>query len=291
MLKVVGNAAWFAAFAFVVAMIAGMAIQGSLQKSPPNEYEQPTKTEQRQRQNNVVVVDHNASDENNKGKNKRQWYDNSTDWLLVLFNGLLVVATIALFISAERGVDAAKRSAEAADRSAQIAENGLSKLQRAFITINRIFYLSHLGDDGTVWWSAHLDWQNSGNSPARKVRPFFTRYFEDNDIPAAYKFAVPSGRPELFVGPHAGMQSGGFGITADEFKMVREGKKFLYIWGQIDYRDIFDGTPDHVTKFLIQVKDFRGDVTKVWDDKTNVIEVLMDTPGRHNCADEDCPPE
>ena len=186
---------------------------------------------------------------------------------------------------------ATDRLAAASARSAEVAENSLIKLQRAFLSISRIRYLSHLGDDGKVWWSIHVDWQNSGNSPAKKAQFFTTKYSDDKDIPTTFKFAVPSDRPELFIGPHAGMTTGDLGIAADELMAAQERRKFLYIWGRVDYRDIFDGTPDHVTKFLVQIKGFRGDVTKVWDEKTNFVEFIMDTVGRHNCADEDCSPD
>jgi hypothetical protein len=58
------------------------------------------------------------------------------------------------------------------------------------------------------------------------------------------------------------MTTGDLGIAADELMAAQERRKFLYIWGRVDYRDIFDETPDHVTKFLVQIKGFRGDVTK-----------------------------
>ena len=57
------------------------------------------------------------------------WYDHITDGLIALFNGLLVLATIALFISAEKSADAAKKSAE-------IAERALIAGQRAFISVS-----------------------------------------------------------------------------------------------------------------------------------------------------------
>jgi hypothetical protein len=63
---------------------------------------------------------------------------------------------------------ATDKLAASSARSAEVAENSLIKLQRAFLSISRIRYLSHLGDDGKVWWSIHVDWQNSGNSPAKK---------------------------------------------------------------------------------------------------------------------------
>lgn len=116
-----------------------------------------------------------------------------------------------------------------------------------------------------------------------------SRYFEDVDLPSDFDFAVPDDRPSVFMGPQSTMSSSGLALTADELMAVRENKKFLYFWGRVDYRDIFDGTPDHVTKFSLHIRDFRGDPAKAWDDKTNIVELVANaSPSRHNCADEGC---
>jgi hypothetical protein len=200
-----------------------------------------------------------------------------------------VLATIALFVSGEKSVDAARRSARAANRSAQIAEDSIVKLQRAFVTFRGVQFLSHTDTEGKVWWSLHFNWFNSGASPAKRVKFFAARYFEDVDIPADFKFEIPTDRPTNFMGPQSPMQTTGLAVTVDDLLAVRENKKFLYFWGRADYRDIFDESPDHVTKFSVRVRDFRGDPAKEWDSKSNIVEIIMDnSPARHNCADEDC---
>ncbi len=208
---------------------------------------------------------------------------------LAVFTAFLVLATLLLFVSGERNVDVARQTAEAANRSAKVAEDSLVKLQRAFINYNGLTYLSHKKDDDTVWWSMRFNWINSGASPARKVRFFVGRYFEDADLPVDYPFAVSGDVPEIFMGPRGQMTTAKWFVTAEDLIAVREGKKFLYFWGRADYRDIFDDARDHVTKFSIRIVDFRGDPAKYWDDKTNIVELIPDTtPSRHNCADEDC---
>jgi hypothetical protein len=293
MLKVVQNAAWIAAFAFLVTFVIGMAMTASSQQSPPNNGTQPAKTENRNTPESKTIVNKSTNHDDEKREDKKQWYDtfreHPTDWLLVLFNGLLVCATIALFISGEKVAESAKTSAEAANKSAKVSEDGLLKLQRSFVTFQGMRHLSHIDSDGKVWWSLHFNWFNSGASPARRVRFFVSRYFEDSDLPDDFKFEAPIDRPTNFMGPNSTMQTGGLSVTADDLIAVRENRKFLYFWGRADYRDIFDGSPDHVTKFSMRVRDFRGDPAKAWDDKNNVVEIILDnSPARHNCADEDC---
>jgi flagellar basal body-associated protein FliL len=204
--------------------------------------------------------------------------------VIAAFTAALVLATVLLFFSSEKVADASKKSAE-------VAQESLVKIQRAFLSVNQMRYLSHIDSEGKVWWSFHIDWQNSGGTAALKAKFFTTRYLESVDLPTDFKFPLPVERPEIFVAPRGNIGTGNIGIDAADLIAVREKKKFLYFWGRVDYRDIFDSTPDHVTKFLIQVLDFRGDVTKVWDQQTNIVEIITINPNRHNCADESCPPE
>jgi hypothetical protein len=185
-------------------------------------------------------------------------------------------------------VNATSDLAAAAGRSAKASEDGLLKLQRAFLSLNHIRYLSHVDDEGKVWWSVHMEWLNSGLSPAKKARFFSMKYSEDVAMPSDFSFAAPSGMAEMFVGPKAVISSGGFAVTSDELVGVRDGRKFLSFWGGAKYRDIFDDTPEHETRFLVRVTGYRGDVTRPWDEKSNIVELVMDVEPRHNCADEDC---
>lgn len=206
---------------------------------------------------------------------------------------VLAIATIGLLIAASVQSRDTKSAVRAANRQAKVAEDGLLKLQRAFITFQGIRYLSHRADDGSIWWSIRVNWLNSGASPAKQARFFAFKYFEDRDLPPDFPFAIPAdGTSAQSVGPKVAMETGGdsLQVNASELLDVRAGRKFLYFWGRADYRDIFDGTQDHVTKFSIRVLDFRGDFAKYFDKDTNIVELVQsNTPPRHNCADEDCP--
>lgn len=209
---------------------------------------------------------------------------------ITLFNALIVLFTGALAVSTGFLWWETKKTADAANRSAKIGEDSLLKLQRAFIVFGGWRYLSHESDDGNVWWSLHFNWINAGATPARRVRLHVGRYFEDTDLPAEYLFEVPDDLFENFVGPHAQITTTRWSLTAEDLIAVREGKKFLYFWGVATYHDVFDGTPERMTKFSIQVLGFRGDPSKKWDDRANIVEIIHNNaPSRHNCADGDCP--
>lgn len=72
-----------------------------------------------------------------------------------------------------RSLDIAAQSASTARESADTAKEGLLKLQRAFVTHQGMRHLSHINTDGTVWWSLHFNWQNSGASRHKKCNSIF----------------------------------------------------------------------------------------------------------------------
>jgi hypothetical protein len=211
-----------------------------------------------------------------------------TSWLAYATLAL-VVATFGLGVAAFFQSRDTKASVAEAKRAADIAENSLVKLQRAFVAVQQIRHHSHLDTTkGKIWWSFHIIWENSGASPTRNLRFFVAPYLENVDIPQSFKFDMAqTERPTTFLGPKATLVSGEIHITGDDLVAVQNGTKFLYLWGRADYRDIFEKTPDHVTKFFMRVG-VRGDPTKAWDQTSNIVEMILTSQNRHNCADEDC---
>lgn len=72
-------------------------------------------------------------------------------------------------------------------------------------------------------------------------------------------------------------------VTVDDLEKVRAGQH-LYIYGWATYNDIFDDTPQHITKFCFEVRDLGGDFTTT-NGKWNLWPALCKD---HNCADQEC---
>lgn len=157
------------------------------------------------------------------------WRYTTHDNIIAFGTLAIAVFTWTLWRSSERLWLASDENAKAANRSAKIAEDSLTKLQRAFVNFNGFRYLSHVADDGHVWWSMHFNWINVGISPARKVRFHVSRYFEDVDMPADYPFDTAADRPENFMGPRAEMSTAFGALTADDLTDVRQEKSFCTI--------------------------------------------------------------
>jgi hypothetical protein len=239
----------------------------------------------------VNVVPPSQTKEERKEEAKERHDKAELDRKVTEYTGQLALFTMGLFAATVALVIATIGLVVIGLRQARDGRDAVVKLQRAFVSLEAWRFLSHRDSSGKVWWSFHFfAWKNSGASPAIKAKFDVHRYLEDVDMPRDFKFEVRPDRSEIFVGPQATVGTGNLGVTADELVAVREGKKFLYLWGRVDYRDIFDDTPDHVTKFAFQVLDFRGDVTNEWS-ATNAVEMITRHLNRHNCADESCAPE
>jgi hypothetical protein len=212
-----------------------------------------------------------------------------TKWLAI-FTLFLVLATIALFISGERNVDAARDSSKAAKDSADVAREALVSTNRAFISPKFISTLSHRFDDAKdkYWYSIIPIWENSGNTPTRDMTIYVNSYFEPTPMPPDFRFPpfIGSKKIPIFAGPKATFGGSFIGKTGDELAEVKAGTKFFYMWGEARYRDIFVDTPEHITRFAYQVT-VLGDPTKA-PSPDNVIQMTTTILPRHNCADEEC---
>ncbi len=64
-----------------------------------------------------------------------------------------------------------------------------------------------------------------------------------------------------------------------------DGKQFGYLMGDIRYQDIFEPLTQHLTQFSLLVT-----INKYTETPFSVGDTQLSPVGKHNCADEDCPP-
>jgi hypothetical protein len=172
MLKLLAIAAICSAVVLFASLVGMLALYSS-QHSEPYDQEQPSESESPQSQDRNPAANPTANNSNKESH--QEWYygfvDRPTDWLLVLFNGLLVLATIALFISGERAVgvarisaSAAKESAIAAKQSATTADEVGRAQTRAYVSIKSA-KLVFIGPEANPFTTIVVS--NGGRSPAR----------------------------------------------------------------------------------------------------------------------------
>jgi hypothetical protein len=74
------------------------------------------------------------------------------------------------------------------------------------------------------------------------------------DFPNLWAKNAASRKAVALPGPARGIVRGHtVGVDLDAMRKVIAGTKYLYIWGWAEYRDVFPETPQHVTRFAVQV--------------------------------------
>jgi hypothetical protein len=178
-----------------------------------------------------------------KEKEKANWYntfrERPTDWLLVLFNGLLVASTIALFISAEKSADAAKASAEATQSAVQHAERTAERQLRAYICVLSVLKIPDPHETGT--FGAQITIKNCGQTPAYEYSVSIRLTLTDNPLKEPLL-------PVAFTGIKTtlGPAADGLSIvelprqlTKEELTAIDAGTKAVFVNGEVRFKDAF----------------------------------------------------
>ena len=174
---------------------------------------------------------------------------------LVLATGtvLLAIYTYRLYAETRKAVDD--------------AHTALVDVQRAFVTVDDL-KITSLPKDAIVpeLWEITPILENGGNTNTKDMT-FFPGigWFEINSSPIIASI-VDSGDPDKVdiafeegkkfpasLGPKSSIPMNTYIITKEDAQNIRDGKLLVYILGQAKYRDVFDGTPEHITKFCFRL--------------------------------------
>ena len=143
--------------------------------------------------------------------------------------------------------------------------------------------------DGTIGILYHMAMQNGGNTPAFDVRVRLSDNANLGFRRLPPKFSFPNARlkvpvfsatqkedvtPEI-INPHDLVGGPALPLSQEVLRDVDSGKKFVFFWGNITYRDVFKCA--HKTEFCVQM-------VAVLEDGTPVLATCQ----KHNCADGDC---
>jgi hypothetical protein len=184
-----------------------------------------------------------------------------------------------------------KKAADAASDSSETAKQAMITGQRAYVHHNGFRWFSHLDNaDGTYFWSIRPQWINRGNTPTRKGTVYVHWEFIDHALPDDYLFTMDSTvvLSPANLAPQTPIQSGYLKVEAEDLVRVSKKEKHLYIWGVARYRDVFQDTPEHITKFCVYASEITGNPLEPYDAQKNPLEIVFLAYNRHNCADEEC---
>jgi len=211
-------------------------------------------------------------------------------WQLVLIRESLDDAKIAAD-AAKESADTAKEGSRAARESADTDKFSMVASDRAYVHHSGCRWISHRrgGKNGPVFWRIRPRWINSGNTPPRNLRVYVFYELLDAPLPEAFLF-TPIEHPQILamLPPKGEVEGQWRDFDGADLVAVKEGKKFLYIWGAARYRDVFPGTPERITRFCVYAASITGDPLTPWHEKTNIMHIAFSNYARHNCADEEC---
>lgn len=181
-------------------------------------------------------------------------------------------------------IDSADRAKEMG-RQLDIAQESLTKLQRASAFVPNFEWNWHPDTErpGKFWYHFRPIIENSGNTQTEGMLTNIVFTLRDAVIPPDFGFPPSAESFPAIVPPHGTIKGGTGTLTDDELDQVKAGTRFYYIYGTLTYRDIFDGTPTHTTKFCRQVISILGDVMSP---NTAPVEMFFAiVHAHHNTAD------
>lgn len=187
----------------------------------------------------------------------------------------------------EAASNAATLGAKAARDNADVARETMIAGHRAYVQYHLIRFISH-SEIGTenIYWQMHPQWINVGRTPARGLKLFVKYELRDTPVPEDFSFEITS--EEMLA---AALPTGSIITTnsrpffGTDLLAVRDGKKYLYIWGKATYNSVFAGDIEHVTWFCVRATNITGDPLKPYN-AVAPFDIQFQHYGRLNYMDE-----
>jgi hypothetical protein len=200
-----------------------------------------------------------------------------TDTLVALFTFGLFVATLFLFRATQKLVVGAQETAQ--------------RQLRAYVSVKEIVMDAlrnppHYGLQGEVQPGAIHSFrfsvivENTGQTPTRHSLININWQVRPDVLPATFDY--PDGEPEIAViGARSPFGTPGFFISLADVNRVAAREQRLFLWGWVDYDDVFEATPRHRTEFCFEA---------IADRLLDAGNIPMRFPnfGRYNAMDADC---
>jgi hypothetical protein len=211
-----------------------------------------------------------------------RWWGQQKNWHFILQICLLLVGGYVAWIYSGQ--------LDQMIESNKINRDSLQTVQRAFVFASDIEPRPIENAVGFM-----VKWQNSGTTPTRDLH-MHVSYLATPNIPLPDDFSFPDlwteGAPHVnvlsVIGPKATMGSPAGPIQTPIIDAVYERRQRLYFWGWAEYKDVFENTPTHITKFCYELIITRKEPARP---KGFTYTIRLDTWPRHNCYDKDCDQE
>jgi hypothetical protein len=181
-----------------------------------------------------------------------------------------VVAVLAVVV-AGAGVLVSLLQWDTYRTSNRINQLSLITSQRAFVYFAPI----SVRVDNKIW-SITMDFGNSGNTPARKL----TYRMGCSETGWDESLLKSKMNGPINLGPKVVLNPAACSFQQDQLNAITQGHKSIYVFGQIEYRDMIDSASNHRTEQCMQFLPLNMDVSAF---------AAQSVPcPKHNCADDEC---
>ena len=138
---------------------------------------------------------------------------------------------------------------------ARLTREALIKTERAFVFV----------EDFVTDWSfavqeRRLDrflikprWKNNGTTPTRNMTIAVNWTHWMGDLPPAFEYKYGEARTRMFLAPQATEWSAPIVVPPHVATQAFRGDGHIFVWGRVDYADIFDHTKPHFTQWCYRV--------------------------------------
>lgn len=304
-------------FAALIALALGVAVEAELQEARIYDQTQTSKAAQQSSQSSNPATASSSPKQREKRAQESNWYgtflNHPTDWLLVLFNGILAAFTIRLFYATsglaaetaglrsaadkqsadmQASIKASVDSAKAAIASNQIAIYTTEQQLRAYVTASGVNMETHRVPGTMSGYGAEIPGRihtyefavvlkNGGQTPAINVRTNLNVRIFQTGIPNDFDFSSSDRFGHGLIGPQIEWQTPWQQMSSS---LIDDISTTIGLWGWVEYDDIFTAsgsTSRHRTEFCYRIDRRHLPITRE-------LFIGFIPHYRFNAADGDC---
>ena len=168
-----------------------------------------------------------------------------------------------------------------------INREALISVQRAFVSFKTIKAVGIKDNNERITdWRFSIIWENTGATPTRFLRQHVNMYGPVKLLPSNFSFSDrgPSENRIALIAAKATTSVNFPPVPLVSLSKIKKGEYHLYFWGWASYRDIFEDSKAHLTKFCYELTEVSEDILKGKKGKFN-----FSICSTHNCIDKNCP--
>lgn len=252
-----------------ICLVFVIVLGTGLYQTEPNDQYRPPAAEGQNAEFGGAITMTIGSDKSGERQHEGKWYDtfieHTSEWLIAVFNGLLVYVTYRLVTTTGDLRDSTDKLWAAGERQIELTRKSIRDNRRQHEISNRAFIYAKSIDLSSVRnvqgvpliYRVNVTWTNSGNTPTRSLTVETNWATHEGDLPPDFPYAYQRASTPVFLGPNA--EAGGDTIEIPAWDVENAEQTPLYVWGRACYWDIFPNTPLRETRFCYRVINTRAD--------------------------------